>query len=244
MVLNMNLRFILAMGWYYGFKTITRGYSYVIASLIMPFTLLFLIFMISQGKLVEYAILGGFISIIAFNGLGSAGDAAFFRLQLKIQDLFVASKIGPFDYMLGLMLSFFVFSIPGLGIYVILGILYHLFTFLNALILLILLMMLTLSTAGISFIIASKIGHIRNVWGIVSILSTVMTVLPPTFYPYTLIPLPFLYLLSISPATPIAVIAQGVFNLSPFRPEMVFIMIIETVVFISLAIYFTRWREK
>jgi len=240
----MNGRFIFAMGWYYGFKTITRGYSYVIASMIMPFTLLFLIFIISQGKLVQYAIIGGFISIIAFNGLGSAGDAAFFRLQLRIQDLFVATKIGPFDYMLGLMLSFFVFSIPGLLVYVILGIIYHLFTIFNAIVLLLLLIMLTLSTAGISFIIASKIGHIRNVWGIVSILSTVMTVLPPTFYPYTMIPRPFLYLLSISPATPVAVIAQGVFNLAPFMPEMIYIMIIETVIFVSLAIYFTRWREK
>ena len=49
----------------------------------------------------------------------SVADAAFLRIQLRIQDLFVASSITPTDYILGLTLSYIIFSMPGLVLYAI-----------------------------------------------------------------------------------------------------------------------------
>ncbi|MEM0139161.1 MAG: hypothetical protein QXZ44_00900 [Ferroplasma sp.] len=89
----MNIRFILSMAWYYGIKTVTRGPSYLIASLATPLTLLFLVFVLSHGALVKFAIVGGLIAFVGSVGLSGAGDSAFFRLQLRIQDLYVASEI-------------------------------------------------------------------------------------------------------------------------------------------------------
>lgn len=240
----MNLRFVGLLAWYYGFRTIKRGPSYIIASLSAPLTLLFIVYIITSGSLVPFAIIGGFISLVASVALSSSGDAAFFRLQLRIQDLFVASSITPVDYILGLTVSYLVFSMPGIALYVSLGVLYHLFTLISALALALILVTLVLSTSAISFIIASSIGHIRNVWGIAGILSIVMTVLPPTFYPYTYLPNYAIYALSISPATPAAVLAQGVFGLAPFHPNMIYVMVGETVLYYGLARYLTRWREK
>ena len=177
----MNLRFVGLLAWYYGFRTIIRGPSYIIASLSAPLTLLFIIYIISAGTLVKYAIIGGFIGLVASVALSSSGDAAFFRLQLRIQDLFVASSITPVDYILGLTMSYLVFSFPGIILYVALGTYYHLFTLISALALALILITLVMSTSAISFIIAISIGHIRNVWSIAGILSVVMTVLPPTF---------------------------------------------------------------
>lgn len=240
----MNLRFVGLLAWYYGFRTIKRGPSYIVASLSAPLTLLFIVYIITSGSLVPFAIIGGFISLVASVALSSSGDAAFFRLQLRIQDLFVASSITPVDYILGLTVSYLVFSMPGIALYVSLGVLYHLFTLISALALALILVTLVLSTSAISFIIASSIGHIRNVWGIAGILSIVMTVLPPTFYPYTYLPNYAIYALSISPATPAAVLAQGVFGLAPFHPNMIYVMVGETVLYYGLARYLTRWREK
>ncbi len=232
------------LAWYYGFRTISRGPSYIIASLSAPLTLLFIIYIISSGSLVPYAVIGGFISLVASVALSSSGDAAFFRLQLRIQDLFVASSITPVDYILGLTVSYLVFSMPGIALYIGLGLLYHLFTPFSSIALALILITLVLSTSSISFIIASSIGHIRNVWGIAGILSIVMTVLPPTFYPYTYLPTYAIYALSISPATPAAVLAQGAFGLSPLHVGMIYVLVGETVVYYALARYLTRWREK
>lgn len=239
----MNLRFVGLLAWYYGFRTILRGPSYIIASLSAPLTLLFIVYILSAGTLLPFAIIGGFIGLVASVALSSSGDAAFFRLQLRIQDLFVASSITPVDYILGLTVSYLVFSFPGILLYVALGTFYHLFTAVSAIALALILLTLVMSTSAISFIIASSIGHIRNVWGIAGILSVVMTVLPPTFYPYTYLPTVALYALSISPATPAAVLAQGFFGLAPLQTNMIFIIVAEVLIYYGMARYLTRWRE-
>lgn len=102
---KLNLRFIFTFAWYYRFRIISRGPSYLIANISTPLTLLFLVFVLSHGELVHYAIAGGFLTLIASVALQSSGDAAFMRLQLRIQELFVATSVSSADYMIGLTLS-------------------------------------------------------------------------------------------------------------------------------------------
>jgi ABC-2 type transport system permease protein len=240
----LNLRFSLAFAWYYGFRTIKRGPSYVIASLSSPLTLLFLIYIISHGELIRYAVVGGFLGLVASVSFASVADAAFLRIQLRIQDLFVATSISPTDYILGLTLSYLIFSMPGIILYAIIGALIHIFTIESIVALILLLVMLTISTAGLSMAIGGAVNHIRNVWGISAIMSVVLTVLPPTFYPYTDLPKYIIYILSISPTTPAAVLAQGFFGFEPIMYIMIPIMVVESVIFFTLARFFTRWREN
>lgn len=241
---KLNLRYVIAMGWYYGFSTITRGPSYIVASLSLPLTMLFLVYMLSRGALLPYAIIGGFISMISSNALSSAGDAAFLRLELKIQDLFVASKISSTDYMIGIMLSYLVFSFPGLLIYAIMGYIYRIFDPLSAIILVFVIICLIVATTSISFIIAGFLSHIRNVWGITAILSIVLTIIPPIFYPYNYLPKYAIYLLAVSPATPASVLMQGIIGLQPLQLSMAAILVLETVFYFLLAKRFMHWREK
>ncbi|PYB67967.1 daunorubicin ABC transporter ATP-binding protein [Thermoplasma sp. Kam2015] len=240
----MNLKFIMMFAWYYGFRAVRRGPSYLLSAMSTPLALLFLIFIISRGKLLNYALVGGFIGLISSVSLSSAGDAAFLRLQLRMQDLFVATSISPTDYMMGLTLSYLIFSIPGLFVYAFLGGIFHIFTPTGVVALIGTLIMLTLATSSVSFIVSGLIKHVRNVWGIAGILSVVMTVLPPTFYPYTIIPRPFLYALSISPATSAAVIMQGVFGLSPNMYTMIPIFIIETAVYALIGRTMIKWKSE
>lgn len=240
----MNLKFTFLLAWYYGIRTIARGPSYIVAALSTPLALLFLVYIISGGVLVKYALVGGFIAIVASVALQSSGDAAFFRLQLRIQDLYVASGVSPSDYMMGLTLSYLMFSLPGILLYAILGIIYGLFSVFSVVMLIVVLALLVISTSSISFIISSSIKHLRNIWGIAGILSILMTILPPTYYPYNAIPRVFLYLLSLTPVTPAAVVAQYSFGLSPPLYDELYILLVETVIFFGLARYLTRWREK
>jgi ABC-2 type transport system permease protein len=243
-VFTLNLKFTLLLAWYYGIRTIARGPSYIIAALSTPLALLFLVYVLSGGALVKYALVGGFIAIVASVALQSSGDAAFFRLQLRIQDLYVASSVSPSDYMIGLTLSYLMFSLPGIALYGILGVIYHLFSLSAILMLILVLALLVLATSSISFIISSSIKHIRNIWGIAGILSVLMTILPPTYYPYESIKRVFLYILSITPVTPAAVVAQYSFGLSPALPVELYVLIGETIIFFAMARFLTRWREK
>jgi ABC-2 type transport system permease protein len=240
----LNLKFILTMAWYYGVKTIVRGPSYLIASLATPLTLLFLVFVLSHGSLVKFAIVGGLIAFVGSVGLSGAGDSAFFRLQLRIQDLYVPSRVSPFDYMAAFTMSYLVFSVPGIVLYIYLGSVYQLFTAYDSLVMILIMILLIISTTSISFIISGSIKHLRNIWGITGILTIITSILPPTFYPYSYVPRVFLYIIALSPTTPAAVIAQGAFGLSPEMNIMLYILIIETAVYAILARILVRWREN
>lgn len=239
----MNPKFILYFSWYYGFYVILRGPSYLIASLSLPLTLLFMVTIFTHGAVIAYAIAGGPLAIVAANSINGAADAAFFRIQIRIQDLFVATSISSQDYMLALSLSYLVFSLPGIVLYAILGAYMKVFTISSALPIIGVLVLLTLTISNMSFIIAGLLKHIRNVWGITAILSIIMTVLPPTFYPYTYLPKGVIYILSISPVTPAAVMLQAIVGLEPMQWSMIFILLAETVILTYLGRRFIRWRE-
>ena len=96
-----------------------------------------------------------------------------------------SSELNISSIIVSMTLSFLAFSIPGIVVYSFLGSYYHLYNIFTALYMLFLIFILILSTSAISFIISSLVNHVRNIWGITSILSIVMTVIPPTFYPYT-----------------------------------------------------------
>ncbi len=242
--LKLNLRFIVSLAWSYGFRVIFRGPSYIISSMSAPLTLLFIVSILSHGTLIKFALVGGFLGLIASVALSSSGDAAFMRLQLRFQDLYVASKVSPSDYMIGLTLSYVIFSLPGIILYAILGAIFHIFTFGAVLALIGIMCFLVVGTSSISFIVSSSIKHVRNVWGIAGIMSVIMTVLPPTFYPYEYIPKWALYALSATPVTPAAVLAQWAFGLSPPMINELYIFVIETIIYFSMARYLTRWREN
>jgi ABC-2 type transport system permease protein len=239
----LNPKFVLYFAWYYGFYVILRGPSYLVASLSLPLTLLFMVTIFTHGALIAFAIAGGPLAIVAANSINGAADAAFFRIQIRIQDLFVATSITSQDYMLALSLSYLVFSLPGIALYAVLGSYFRVFSISSALPIIAVLVLLTLTISNLSFIIAGLLRHIRNVWGITAILSIIMTVLPPTFYPYTFLPPGIIYILSISPVTPAAVLLQGIVGLEPMQIPMIFILIFETIVLTFLGRKFIRWRE-
>ncbi len=239
----MNPKFILYFAWYYGFYVVLRGPSYLLASLSLPLTLLFMVTIFTHGTLIAFAIAGGPIAIVAANSINGAADAAFFRIQIRIQDLFVATSITSQDYMFALSLSYLVFSLPGIILYGILGSYLRVFSLNSAPWIIGVLVLLTLTISNLSFIIAGLLKHIRNVWGITAILSIIMTVLPPTFYPYSYLPNWILYVLSISPVTPAAVLLQGIVGLERIQYWMLAILFFETVVLTLLGRKFIRWRE-
>lgn len=240
----MNLRFIGTFIWYYGIRSIKRGPSYIISSILYPLVFLFLITIFSAGRYLDYAVIGGFISIVAMNAIYSGSDMAFQRLQLRTQDLFVATSIGPADYMLGMGLSYLATSLPGILVYSIIGAYLGLFGLANALLFTLLLIAVLLGTMAISFTIFGFIKHVRNIWGIAGIASILLTVLPPTFYPYTLLPKALLYAFMLSPITEVSMLSQGVFGLAPAAYYAIPVLIIEIAIYSGIGIKLMRWREK
>lgn len=240
----MNLRFIAEFAWSYGIKSISRGPSYIIASFMYPLVFLFLIVIFSAGRFLAFGVVGGFIAIIATNSLYSSGDAAFQRIELKFQDLLVVTRISHIDYIIAMGLSYFAASLPGIAVYIVIGLLINLFTPVSAALFILILFFVLFSTLSIAFMISSFVKHIRNIWGIDAIMVVLLTMIPPTFYPYTLLPKAVLYAFMLSPVTPAAIASQSAFGLTKAFPYALPILIIETIIYFAIAAKLTRWREK
>ncbi len=240
----MNLRFIGAFTWYYGINAIPRGMSYVISSIIYPLVFLFLVTIFSAGRLIDFAVIGGFLSIIATNAIYGSSDAAFQRIQLRIQDLFVATSLTPFDYSFGLTFSYLATALPGLLIYGLIAAYLGIFSVLPFLAFVGVMLLLLVAAMSVAVVITSFIKHVRNLWGIISIVSVVLTMVPPTFYPYVILPKWALYLLMISPVTPAAMLSQGLFGLEAMPWYALPVLVIETLVYFTIAMRMSGWREK
>ena len=240
----MNHRFIKNFVWYYGLRPLPRSISYVISGILYPLVFLFLIIIFSAGKYIDYAVIGGFISIVAMNAIYSGTDATIYRLQMKIQDLFVATPITSFDYMIAICLSYLSMSLPGIAVYSIIGLYLGIFNAVNASIFVFLLIATLLGAMAISFTIFGFINRARSIWGISQIVSLLLAVLPPIFYPYFLLPKALLYAFMISPVTEVAMLSQGLFGLAPIKFYAIPILIIETIIYLFIGTKLIRWMEK
>ncbi|MCY0882661.1 MAG: ABC transporter permease, partial [Acidianus infernus] len=94
-----------------------------------------------------------------------------------------------------------------------------------------------------SITLASLIKHTRHSWGLSTFLSLIFTILPPLYYPYSILPRDILYALMLSPSTPASMIIQGLLNLQKMNLLAVAVFILESIVFISLPRYAMKWRE-
>ncbi|BBD72277.1 daunorubicin ABC transporter ATP-binding protein [Sulfodiicoccus acidiphilus] len=237
-------RFIAALAWFYGLSALKRGPIYVLSYMVSPLSLLFLIYVISRGTLVQYAVLGGLLGTVVGNSLTSIGDFAFLRLEIKLQDLVVATEAKPLDYLLGLTLGNLLFSAPGILTYIALGEVYRMFTPFNSLWTLLVVALIMMSSSSLSFLIASALKHVRYAWGLAGFLSVAFTIIPPLYYPASVLSSSMVDALMVIPSTPASLALQSQFGLwggSYVLPTL--ILFLEAVVYPVLAVRFSRWRE-
>ncbi|MDE1852018.1 MAG: ABC transporter permease [Candidatus Micrarchaeota archaeon] len=240
----MKVSFILEMARFEGLSWVRRSPETAIGYAATPLALLFLIYVLSGGKLIEYAIVGGFVAQIGTSAIMTAGSIGTFRIILKLQDLLIATKISKVDYVLGLALANMIFCAPGLAIYAAIALYLGLFTVTNVLITVVVIGLVLMAMMPISFFVGSIFRRTNGIWTTASVLAVALTMLPPSYYPYTLLPKPLLYALMISPVTPGAMILQGYYGISPINNYAFAVLAIEAVLYFVLAGKFTPWGDK
>ncbi len=239
----MNLNYII-MRARVGVWEIKHTYMYIIANLSYPISLLFIVAVLSGGKLLPYALAGGLMAILAMNGITMAAAIAPMKEDYKYKDLIVATKTSAMDFMIGEMVPQLIWSVPSIAVYLLLDIYFHLLTPFGLIMTLFIGLLVLLSASSIAFLITSYVKSTPNIYGMTIILSLIFITISPTFYPYTYLPHQVLQILEILPTTTASMLGQGIFGLAPMNFSALLLLVVETVVFFMLAKYFTVWREK
>jgi len=213
-----------------------------------PFSLLIVIDLISRGSLITASILGGFLMQMTSSGLSLQGDLVHFKVDFKLQDMVVTSPTSALIYYLGMALSELIYVLPSLLVLLLLALIYIKVTFIGIIsIISVLAMMFALSTS-MGFMISSWASDITESWGFSGILSTVLSTLPPVYYPISYIPYPFRLMAYISPTTYAAELLQsqiGVIRLSGAMAAIDWAVLAGiTIILAIISIKRTRWRDS
>jgi ABC-2 type transport system permease protein len=239
----LNPKFVWSFAKFNGVSFLRDNPWSIVANIVGPCCLLVIIYLLSGGSLIAYAVVGGTVAIIASTALSTTGQSAFFKLEFRLQDLLVSTKIHISDYVAGFAVAQLLFASPGIVFFALLSMALHIFTPLRFATTLVVGIILAVTTVSIGVFVGGKVKRTIGVWAISGIMSSLLTLLPPTFYPYKILPTWVLYILSISPITPAAVILQGAYGLGKVNNIMWFVLIGELIFYVSLVRKFGTWRE-
>jgi len=219
----------------------------ILFAAVSPFSLLFVLFVVSNGQYVQFAVAGSLVMALVGFGLALGQDISYYKTEYKIQDLFVASPVTPLTYMTGLALSELLFGLPALSVLTILAVFFGKSIFeLPLLISTIVFIWGAMSAMG--FFLSSHMLHMRNATQVISFVNVALAVLPPVFYSIDRLHTVLQYLSYAIPTTHASLMLQHTmgFKTPPeWSIELGFaVQLVYLVGFILLAKTRAIWREN
>lgn len=213
---------------------------------ISPFSLLFVLFVVSNGQYTNFAVAGSLVMALVGYGLSLGQDISLYKTEYKVQDLFVASSVSPLTYMMGLALSELLFGLPALVVLASLVIFFGgSLSGIPLLIATILLIWGSMSAMG--FFLSSHMLHMRNATQLISFVNVILAVLPPVFYSINRMPEGLRLLAYLVPTTHASLMLQSIMGLhtpSDWSLGFGFMVLLAYLVgFVILAKTKAMWRE-
>jgi ABC-2 type transport system permease protein len=225
-----------------------RNYPVVLINTILsPLSFLVLIVFVSRGTLIGEAIEGGFIMTLFGSGTSLQADLSHLKNDLKLQDMVVSSPTPWHTYLMGMSISELVYSLPALFVLAILASLYMTISILGVLEFIAVLLTVFFTSITIGYTFATFSSDITQSFAFSRLVSTLLSTIPPVYYPITYIPTPYRYLAYLSPTTYAAQLAQGIGGYVTLSlQDMIIdwtILIVVTVALLLIARSKARWRE-
>jgi ABC-2 type transport system permease protein len=242
-----RLRTLFTLAYINGIIPIQTQPLYLVNVIASPFSFLFFISIASSGKLIVYGVAGGMLLTVMSIGTSLQTDMSHYRTDLKLQDLLVASPVEAPVYVAGLALSELMYSLPAMGLFVVLLALYTSVSLGGALTIGLVLLLVWAFASALGFTLATYFQDVRETFAISPLISIGLTVLPPVYYPITYLPgwiQPFAYLSPTTYAADLLHSAVGLGNLSLTAAATDWgVLIAFTIGLLLLASIKARWRE-
>jgi len=247
MAVRHRLRSITTLTWLNGVLPIRSQPLYLINLVGQPLSFLFFITIASGGSLYPYAVGGGMLMTILSIGTSLQTDISHYKTDLKLQDVMIASPVEEWVYVAGLALSELVYSLPAMGLFVLLWTLGGWATPLAAITLAGVLLLVWAFASALGFTLATYFQDVRETFVFSSVISLSLSVIPPVYYPITALPAwlrPYAWL---SPTTYAADLIHGTVGVpGPSTLGALTdwgVLIGFTLGLLALASWKARWRE-
>jgi len=240
------LKQVLLIAYLTGILWLRRNPISMVFSAISPFSLLFVLFVVSNGHYIQFAVAGSLVMALVGYGLALGQDISFYKTEYKIQDVFVASPVSPLTYMTGLALSQLLFGFPALAVLTVLAAFFGT-SISNIPLLISTIFLIWGSMSAMGFFLSSHMLHMRNATQVISFVNVILAVLPPVFYSIGRLPLDVQYLAYIVPTTHASLMLQYTMGLpTPKEWSIALGLLVQVsylIGFVLLAKTKAIWRE-
>ena len=245
MTARKSLRSLWAIMYYLGFTPMLRNPLFIAFVFSTPFTLLFILFVASEGTALPYGLAGALTMVTTELGLFVGTDLASYKLQNRFQDMVVASPVSPLTYMFGVALSELIFGAPALVI------LLALIAGQGASAVAILgcigvIVLLWATSTSLGFFFSAYAPNTQNAFIINGFITTMLSVLPPVYYSVNVLPRSLAVVAEIIPTTEASSLFQGAIGLGySIEPAYGFaVLLTATCIMLLLVSFRMKWRES
>ena len=229
-----------------GWRWVWRSPAAAIVPLLQPFFFLYFLHVIAPRELFPLQVAGAMLFSTQNIGSWCLSDSAVFRIELRLQDIFVASPVDKVRYLFGIAFSNLIPAMPAI---VVLGIILSMVTAVSlfgwiVLIACILTIWILYSAIGIA--VSSRLRSQREVWPVGNLIFTLLGILSPLYYPISRLPSGWGEIARLLPATYAALLVQGALGLEPSTNFAVDggLLMLSAAVGLVAAWWLYEWRER
>ena len=248
MTLQSQIKAVLALIWFDGILPIRRSPFNVVNFVVSPLTILFFIYLFAGPDKARFAISGGLTAVIVGSCIILETEAAFIRLVVRLQDMFVSSPLSPISYVLGLSIALLLNGLAGIVLFSILLAVSGGVSAIGALDIALACIMTWASVSSLGFVLSSFARDMRDLWVYAPLFTVLLSFLPPIFYPITLIPEQFRFVAYLAPTTYPAQIIQMAAKLIPFSASSFLFDFAGGTIYVLILVLFAakqaRWRQR
>jgi ABC-2 type transport system permease protein len=240
-----GLKTAAVLMWFNGFLNIRRSPFSVVNFALTPVSILFFIYLFGGPRATTYGIVGGLVSVLVSTSIIIETDAAFIRIMLKVQDMFVASPASSLSYVGGLALSELLNGIVGVLVFFSLLLYYNVIEALDVALIVYAVVLTWASITSLGFLISTFARDPRDLWVYSPVLTVMLSFVPPVYYPIHFIPTWLRPLVYAAPTTYSAELIRDAVGLSHSNVAAYALgLLAYSLILILVAGKRTKWRER
>ncbi len=160
----------------------------ILLSLISFLPVLFIFVFNAGASAFQQSVVGAIVLSLAFAGIGSAQSVYFNKHWFRFQDIFVASRVSPISYALGLSVSTLLVSLPALVIALVILSLQPTATVLGMLAVVLVAVVTWFAMLLMGFVLGASTKNTRRANSLPQLLGLLLGFLPPVYYPLSTVP--------------------------------------------------------
>jgi len=240
-------RVLPAWAWI-GWRWVWRSPAAAIVPLLQPFFFLYFLRLIAPESYFPLQVAGAMLFSTQNIGSWCLSDSAVFRIELRLQDIFVASPHDKLHYLFGVAFSNLIPAAPALiALGAILAIVTHV-TLGGWIVLAACILTVWVLYSAIGIAVSSRLRSQREVWPVGNLIFTLLGILSPLYYPLSKLPPVWRELAQLLPATYAALLVQGTLGLDPSAPSNLAVdaglLVLSTAIGLAVAWRLYQWRER